>query len=258
MREIAADAARHRCARRRAAWPSARADCGDLLLVRDDRLARQHAEARRRRARPPADGASRRRTRPRSARNVFTMRSSSEWNETTDEPPAGLQHALGRRERRAQARPARRSRTCAAPGTCASPDGSRRACDARRAATMSASCARGRDRLARRAPSRSRARRAREPLLAERRDDDGEIALGRGVHQIGGARALAAHAHVERAVVAEREAALRPRRAASTRRRDRAGRRRPRHGRARARPVRDWRSGPRRASAALRPLRPAR
>ena len=75
----------------------------------------------------------------------------------------------------------------------------------------------------------------------------------RGVHQIGGARPLAAHAHVERAVVAEREAALRPHRAASTRRRDRAGCRRPPRGRGRARHARDWRSDPRPASAALRP-----
>ena len=38
---------------------------------------------------------------------------------------------------------------------------------------------------------------------------DGEIALRCGVHQIGGAHAFPAHAHVERSVVAEREAALR-------------------------------------------------
>ena len=49
---------------------------------------------------------------------------------------------------------------------------------------------------------------AGEALLAERRDDLREVALGGRIDQIGRARARAAHAHVERAVVAEREAAL--------------------------------------------------
>ena len=49
---------------------------------------------------------------------------------------------------------------------------------------------------------------AREAFLAERLDDEREIALRGGIHQIGRARAVTAHAHVERAVIAEREAAL--------------------------------------------------
>ena len=50
--------------------------------------------------------------------------------------------------------------------------------------------------------------RARMALLAELEDDVGEIALGRLCHHVGGARAVAAHAHVERPVEPEREAAL--------------------------------------------------
>ena len=48
---------------------------------------------------------------------------------------------------------------------------------------------------------------ARMPLLAEDEDDVGEIALAGVGDDIGGARAFAAHAHVERPVVAEGEAA---------------------------------------------------
>ncbi len=50
--------------------------------------------------------------------------------------------------------------------------------------------------------------RAGMPLLAERSDDGGEVALGGLRHHVGGARPVAAHAHVERAVEAERKAAL--------------------------------------------------
>ncbi len=55
------------------------------------------AECRRRRQRLPAGGASRRGCRPRAAKKFFTMRSSSEWNDTTTSRPPGLEHALGRR-----------------------------------------------------------------------------------------------------------------------------------------------------------------
>src|SRR5581483_11808807 len=51
--------------------------------------------------------------------------------------------------------------------------------------------------------------RARMTLLAEQEDDVGEIALARRRNDVGGALARCAHAHVERAVEAEREAALR-------------------------------------------------
>ena len=49
---------------------------------------------------------------------------------------------------------------------------------------------------------------ARMALLAELEDDVGQIALGCLRHHVGGARPLGAHAHVERAVEPEREAAL--------------------------------------------------
>ncbi len=69
--------------------------------------------------------------------------------------------------------------------------------------------ARGRDRLfVARLHDRPRDR-PRETLLAERGDDGGKIAVGGGVDEIGGAKTLAAHAHVERTVVAEREPAFR-------------------------------------------------
>ena len=49
---------------------------------------------------------------------------------------------------------------------------------------------------------------ARMALLAENENDVGEIALARRVDHVGRARPLAAHAHVERPVEAEGEAAL--------------------------------------------------
>ena len=50
--------------------------------------------------------------------------------------------------------------------------------------------------------------RARMALLAEQEDDVGEIALARRGDDVGGARPVAAHAHVERPVEPEREAAF--------------------------------------------------
>ena len=50
---------------------------------------------------------------------------------------------------------------------------------------------------------------ARMPLLAENEDDVGEIAFAGVRDDVGGARALGPHAHVERAVVAEGKAAAR-------------------------------------------------
>ena len=46
------------------------------------------------------------------------------------------------------------------------------------------------------------------PLLAEARDDIGELTRGGLRHHVGGARPKTAHAHIERTVGAEREAAL--------------------------------------------------
>ncbi|GMA76045.1 hypothetical protein GCM10025880_24620 [Methylorubrum aminovorans] len=67
-------------------------------------------------------------------------------------------------------------------------------------------------RLDRGAPTRLDDRaghRARAALLAEMVEDVGERAFLLAVHEIGRARAVAAHAHVERPVLAEREAAMR-------------------------------------------------
>src|SRR4029077_3131650 len=70
-------------------------------------------------------------------------------------------------------------------------------------------CARGGDRLpGARLDDRARDRPG-EALFAERCDDRRKISLGRSIQQIGGARSLAAHAHVDWAVVAEGESALR-------------------------------------------------
>src|SRR5262249_9816258 len=141
----------------------------------------------------------------RVARNVFTMRSSSEWKATaTSRPP-------GRSTASAAARPAASSASSSftnrrsawkvrvagwiAPG---------RACTTW--ATMSASAAVVRMGAPARAHDRARDR-ARVALLAERRDDDGKIALGSMRHDISCARRRAAHAHIERTVEAEREAA---------------------------------------------------
>ena len=74
--------------------------------------------------------------------------------------------------------------------------------------TMSASARVVRIGASLRAATMARATRARMPLLAELEDDVGEIALRGLRHHVGGARAVAAHAHVERAVEPEREAAL--------------------------------------------------
>ena len=186
------------------------------------------------------------------------MRSSSEWNDDHDQPPARPQHALGRRERRRPARQAPRSRRCAAPGTCGSPDGSRRAAHARRARRSSASARGGADRRLVARAHDGAGDRAGMALLAERRDDGGEIALGGARHHVGGARPVAAHAHVERTVEAEGEAAL--------------GLVELHRGDAEiehdavdgvvaagcARRRRDWRSGPRPASAGRRAPRPDR
>ena len=64
------------------------------------------------------------------------------------------------------------------------------------------------------------------PFLAENENDVGEVALACRGDNIGRARPLAAHAHVERPVVPEGKSALRRCRAASRRRRGRARRHR--------------------------------
>ena len=76
-------------------------------------------------------------------------------------------------------------------------------------ATMSASARVVAIGASRRAAHDRARHRAGVALLAERRDDGGKIALGGVRHHVGGARPVAAHAHVERTVETEREAALR-------------------------------------------------
>ena len=146
--------------------------------------------------------------RPRSARKVLTMRSSSEWNEITASRPPGFSmrsaaaSAVGElaelvvHEDAQRLERARRRMDLARP-CCARPcRRSRRARASWRSAASARACTMAR--------ATSRAKRS-SPSVAMM---CGEIALGGRVHQIGGARPVAAHAHVERAVVAEREAAL--------------------------------------------------
>ena len=177
------------------------------------------------------------------------MRSSSEWNETTTSRPPGL-----------------RMRSAAAARAASSPSSSltkmRSAWNVRVAGWMSPGRARTTDATisasarggARSAPA-ARALHdgagdgARMALLAEQEDDVGEIALARGVDHIGGARALRRSCACRADRRGGTRSRVRPCRAASTRRRDRARRRRRRRSRLRARRFRDWRSGPRPASA---------
>ena len=91
-----------RCARRRAVWPSARADWRESRLRPASPAAWSGWQSSARPARARADAAIRRRPCARSARKFLTMRSSSEWNDTTDQPAARLQHALGGGERQMQ------------------------------------------------------------------------------------------------------------------------------------------------------------
>ena len=105
------------------------------------------------------------------------MRSSSEWNATTTSRPPGLQHALRGGERRRQLvelvvdedaqrleRPRRRM------------DRAGRACTTR--ADDLRQRPRGRDRRLVARAHDGAGNGARAPLLAERRDDRGELALG--------------------------------------------------------------------------------
>ena len=203
-------AAAHRCARRRAAWPSARADWRAISASSATTGRLVSTRKRRRRARSTSGRVARagRARRLRAARNVLTMRSSSEWNDDHDQPAAGLEHALGRGKRRGEfaelvvdedaqrLERARRRMDVAGPRAHdAGDDVGERARGARSARSPRARRWRGR-RRAHGAP-----RRGSQMMV-------GEIALGRARDDVGGARALAAHAHVERPVEAEGEAAL--------------------------------------------------
>ena len=138
---------------------------------------------------------------------ILTMRSSSEWNETTTSRPPGLSMRSAAASAAASSssssltkmRSAWNVRVAGwmAPG---------RACTTRATISASARVVADRRVVARRDDGARDG--ARMALLAERRDDRREIALGRRGHHIGRARAVAAHAHVERTVEPEREAAL--------------------------------------------------
>ncbi len=153
------------------------------------------------------------------------MRSSSEWNDTATRRPPRLEDALGGVQRGDQF------------AQLVIDENAQRLERARRRMNIARARAhhRGDDVGQRRggADRRLRARLddgagdgARMTLLAEQENDIGEIALARAGDDIGRARALAAHAHVERPVEAEGKSALRRYRAAWRRRRDRAPRRR--------------------------------
>ena len=181
------------------------------------------------------------------------MRSSSEWKATDDQPAAGLQDALGGGERRRQVRqflvdedaqrlerPRRRMDSIRPRVNHAC----RRSRPARAWSRSAPACARRRWRGDR---ARKRSSPSVAMMLARSRSEARAItsaALG----------PVAAHAHVERAVETEREAALgliELHRGHADVEHDAVDRL---DGRTGARPRRDWRSGPRPASAA-RPTR---
>ena len=99
---------------------------------------------------------------------------------------------------------------------------------------------------------------ARMTLLAEDVDDVGEIGLGGLCDHIGRGRAVAGPSACRAGRRAGRRSRARPGRAASRKRRRPSRRRRPRQRLALRRPRRDWRSGPRPASAGRPSGRPDR
>ena len=135
------------------------------------------------------------------------MRSSSEWKETTDSRPPSRQDALGGEQSRCKLvqflvheQPQRL-------------EGARRRMDRARLAVHDAADdvgerAGGEDRIFLPLGDDGARDRARMPLLAQKENDIGEIAFGNFRDHIRGARSVGAHAHVERAVLAEGEAAL--------------------------------------------------
>ena len=169
--------------------------------------------------------------RPRSARNVLTMRSSSEWNETTTSRPPGLSMRSAAASAATSSASSSLTKMRSAwnvrvagwisPGLRAH-DARRRCRPARRVVAIGA---------ARRAPddgARDGARMRSSPSVE---DDVGEIALGRRARRRrrrSGRRRPCACRAGRRAGTRSR---ARPGRAASTTRRDRARRRRPRRGR---------------------------
>ena len=171
---------------------------------------REQTEARRGRPASPRgscrDGAG---ARPAaSVMKRLTMRSSSEWNDTTTSRPPGASSSARLRQRAldlaefvvhpdAQRLEAARRRIDAGAvrRQHAADDGGEPA-------------GRGDRRLGARGHDGARDA-ARRALLAEFEQQIGQLAFRQRIDQIGGGRAAAAHAHVQRAVGAEREAARR-------------------------------------------------
>ena len=184
-----------RASRSRAAWRCVPAGCVPLRRRRNERPFGQHLQRR-------APACAR-------ARNAcFTMRSSSEWNVITTSRAPAQQPARRLRQERVELlelaidpdaqrleRPRRRiDALIAAMRDGAADDGARAVPWLR-----SASAARRHDRP-RDAP--------REPLLAELENHVGELVFVDVAQQVGGRRpACSIHAHVERLVAAEAEAA---------------------------------------------------
>jgi hypothetical protein len=179
---------------------------GKFLVIRDDRLARQHGEARRRLPHfrlMPRTGDDSAALGKKRLHHAVLERVKRDDHETA----AGPEHAFGRRQRRGELAElvvhehaqrlerARRRMHLARP----------------RAHDLFDDVGERKRRRDWRCGSRPRDRArdvAGKTLLAERRDDLREVALGGRIDEIGRARPGAAHAHVERPVVAEREAAF--------------------------------------------------
>ena len=144
----------------------------------------------------------------RAAKKRLAMRSSSEWKVTTASLPLGLSRCSAALMPRASSSkllieikterlkgPRRRVFGIVMPA-------------AKHAGDDVGKLAGARDRLFRPAGSNGAGDGAGALLLAERGDDGGKVAFGERVDEVACGRAFGAHAHVERAVLAEREAAL--------------------------------------------------
>ena len=177
----------------------------DLGFVRGFRPAREHAERRRR--------GSDLRPMPRGSRGAASLHQEvlddailERVKGDDDQPPGGLEYALGGGEA------ARQFGKLVVDENPQRLEGPRRRMDhafarAHHACDDVGERARRADRpLVARLGDRARDG-PRLVLFAERGDDGGELALARGGDDIGGARAVAAHAHIERPVEPEGKAA---------------------------------------------------
>ena len=143
----------------------------------------------------------------RAAMNCLTMRSSSEWKVTTASRPPGLSTRSAACSARANSPSssltAMRSAWKTRVAGCRPPGSARTS-----PATRSASCARGLDAALAAFFDDGAGDGPGPPLLAVMKEDVGQLRLGGLVDEVGGAPPVPLHAHVERPVAAEREAAL--------------------------------------------------